>query len=80
MIKTYSLLKDFTVFAVIRVLEVEKRVKLSVAQSCLTLCDPMEPTRLLCPWNPPGKNTGVGICVLEIIHIYCICGLLWWFR
>ena len=49
MIKTYSLLKDFTVFAVIRVLEVEKRVKLSVAQSCLTLCDPMEPTRLLCP-------------------------------
>ena len=18
------------------------------------------PTRLLCPWNPPGKNTGVG--------------------
>ena len=26
-----------------------------VAQSCLTLCDPM-----VCPWNPPGKNTGVG--------------------
>ena len=32
----------------------------SIAQSCLTLCDPMEPTRLLCPWNFPGKNTGVG--------------------
>ena len=31
-----------------------------VAQSCLTLCDPMEPTRLLCPWNSPVKNTGVG--------------------
>jgi len=33
-----------------------------VAQSCLTLCDPMDckPTRLLCPWNSPGKNTGVG--------------------
>ena len=31
------------------------------AQSCLTLCDPMdcEPTRLLCPWNFPGKNPGV---------------------
>ena len=31
--------------------------------SCLTLCNPMnpmEPTRFLCPWNYPGKNTGVG--------------------
>ena len=31
-----------------------------VAQLCPTLCDPMdieEPTRLLCPWNSPGKNT-----------------------
>ena len=27
-----------------------------VAQSCLTLCGP---TRLLCPWTSPGKNTGV---------------------
>ena len=26
-----------------------------VAQSCLTLCDPV-----VCPWNSPGKNTGVG--------------------
>ena len=33
-----------------------------LAQSCLTLCDPMDhkPARLLCPWNSPGKNTGVG--------------------
>ena len=31
----------------------------SVAQSCLTLCDPVDP-RLLCPWNSSGKNTGVG--------------------
>ena len=30
-------------------------------QSCLTLCDP---ARLLCPWESPGKNTGVGCCVL----------------
>ena len=30
-------------------------------QLCLTLCDPIdEPTRLLCPWDSPGKNTGVG--------------------
>ena len=34
-----------------------------VAQSCLTLCnlmDSMQPARLLCPWNSPGKNTRVG--------------------
>ena len=29
------------------------------AQSCPTLCDPIDPTRLLCPWDFPGKNTGV---------------------
>ena len=31
-----------------------------------TLCDPMDcgpPTRLLCPWGFPGKNTGVGLCL-----------------
>ena len=33
-----------------------------LSQSCLTLCDPMECStpRLLCPWESPGKNTGVG--------------------
>ena len=32
-----------------------------VAKSCLTLCDPMDcsPTRLLCPCDSPGKDTGV---------------------
>ena len=32
------------------------------AQSCPTFCDPMDcsHTRLLCPWNFPDKNTGVG--------------------
>ena len=31
-------------------------------QSCPTLCDPhrRQPTRLRCPWDSPGKNTGVG--------------------
>ena len=30
-----------------------------VAQSCPTLCDPVDCThRLLCPWDSPGKNTG----------------------
>ena len=30
-------------------------------QLCLTLQPHrQEPTKLLCPWDPPGKNTGVG--------------------
>ena len=44
----------------------------SVAQLCLTLCDPMEATRLLCPWNFPGKNTGVGCQALLKGIISCL--------
>ena len=35
--------------------------KVLVAQSC-PIFQPhgLQPTRLLCPWNSPGKNTGVG--------------------
>ena len=39
-----------------------------VAQSCPTLSDPMDcsPTRLLHPWDFPGKSTGVGChCLLQ---------------
>ena len=37
-----------------------------VAQSCLTLLQPhgLQASRLLCPWNSPGKNAGVGCCFL----------------
>ena len=33
-----------------------------VTQSCLTLCDPTDCSLpgYPCPWNSPGKNTGVG--------------------
>ena len=33
-----------------------------VSKPCLTLCNlvALQPTRLLCPWNSPGKSTGVG--------------------
>ena len=36
--------------------------KRSVAQSCPAVCDPHGPwpTRLLCPWDSPDKNTRVG--------------------
>ena len=30
-------------------------------QSWPTLCDPVEPSRLLCPRDSPGKNTGVSL-------------------
>ena len=33
------------------------KVKVKVAQSCPTLCDPMDYT---VPWGSPGQNTGVG--------------------
>ena len=36
-------------------------MKMLVAQLRLILCDPVDckPARLLCPWDSPGKNTGV---------------------
>ena len=36
-----------------------EKVKVLVTQLCLTLLDPMD-CRLLCSWNFPGKNNGVG--------------------
>ena len=43
----------------------------SFAQSCPTLLSHgLQPTRLLCPWNSPGKNTGVGRhTLLQFVHI-----------
>ena len=41
-------------------------IGLLVAQSCPTLCDPMDcnpPGSSVC-WNSPGKNTGVGFHIL----------------
>ena len=31
-----------------------ENVKALVAQSCPSPCDPMHPTGLSCPWDPPG--------------------------
>jgi len=46
-----------------------------VTQSCPALCDLMdlESIRLLCPWDSPGKNTGVGYYSLQ--GIFSIQGL-----
>ena len=40
----------------------DRKKESEVAQSCPTLCDPMDCSlaRLLCLWDSPGKNTGVG--------------------
>ena len=49
----------------------------SVAQSCPTLCDPvnwMWSSRLLRPWNFPDKNTGVG-CHFLLQGIFLVQGL-----
>ena len=47
-----------------------------VAQLCLTLCDShgLKPARCLCPWNSPGKNTGVG-CYSLLQEIFPTQGL-----
>ena len=38
-----------------------EKVKALVIESCQTLCDPMHHSLPdSCPWNSPGKNTGVG--------------------
>ena len=58
----------------------------SDAQSCPTLWDPTDnsPTRLLYPWDSPGKNTGVGchfffqgIFLTQGSNPYLLCLLLW---
>ena len=46
-----------TIECCVSLMKRKEKVKMLVAQSCPTLCDP---TRLICPWNSPGKHTGVG--------------------
>ena len=56
------------------------------SQTCLTLCYPhgLQPARLLCPWNSPGKSNGVdchfllqGIFLTQT-RLPCLLGLLHW--
>ena len=51
-----------------------------------TLCDPygLQPARFLCPWNFPGKNTGVdchfllqGIFLIQVLSPCLLCLLHW---
>ena len=45
-------------FKAVMSMKVEVKVKMLVAQPCLTLCNPM--VYNLCPCKSPGKDTGVG--------------------
>ena len=46
-------------------LKVKQKVKVQVAQSCPTLRPyGLKPARRLCPWDSPGKNSGVDYSVL----------------
>ena len=59
-----------------------------VAQSCLTLQPHgLQPTRLLCPWDSPSKNTGVSCQVLLRVTLVdktnpdpCFKELTFWWR
>ena len=61
------------VSSVDQVLSLELRdVVLCAVLSHVSLCDPMdcrEPTSLLCPWDSPGKNPGVG-CHALLLGIF----------
>ena len=50
-----------------------------VTQSYLILCYPMDysPSRCLCSWDSPGKNTGMGCCFL-LQWIFLTLGLYPW--
>ena len=59
-------------------------IECAVTQSCPTLCGPLilQTTRLLCPWNFPGKNTEVsclpqGICPTQRLNLYLFSLLHW---
>ena len=55
--------------------------KVLVAQSCPTLCDPMDCSLPgSCPWNFPGKNTEVGSIpfLLNLMLLFGFSLLLWW--
>ena len=46
----------------------------SITSDCLRPMDCMQPGRLLCPWDSPGRNTGVGSQAL-LQGIFLIQGL-----
>ena len=61
-------------FKAFTVLTSEATISSSVAESCLTL----QPTRLLCPWDFPDKNTGLGChFLLQELNLHLLYPLHW---
>ena len=53
-----------------RILQIHYAAAAKSLQSCLTLQpNRQQPTRFLCPWDSPGKNTGVGCHFLHYTSI-----------
>ena len=52
--------KCSTVFMCLRLEATAKVFEMLASQSCPLFVTPWKPARLLCPWNSPGRNTGVG--------------------
>ena len=59
-------------------------VRTKSLQLCPTLCDPLQAARLLCPWDSPGRNTGVryhallqGIFPTQRSNLHLLCLLHW---
>ena len=55
--------KSWIIFCTPETLYYKSTMKVLVTQLCPTLCNPIDctqPSRLLCPWDSPGKNTEVG--------------------
>jgi len=66
-----------TVALILHIGKKERKKQSEVAQSCASLCDPVEwvsPTRLLRPWDFPGKSTGVG-CHFPLQEIFLTQGM-----
>ena len=53
-----------------------------VTELWLTLCDLINCSlpRLLCPWDFPGKNTGLGYMIINMSHSYRDSGICLWTR
>ena len=76
---------DCQVFKQTRIMPCVYVCMCSDAQSCPVLCNPVNCiTRLLCPWDSPSKNTGVG-CHFFLLGIFptqgsnsCLLCLLHW--
>ena len=74
---------NYSIYYKIEFLYLLLLINVLIAQSCPILCDPeVQPTRICCLWNFPGKNTGEGCHFLIFIlnptsEIWSVLGIHW---